>query len=51
MTGWHSVGLLDACKKFDPDFRHKRTRRNWGNGPEWTQGAAAYADSPGAQRS
>ena len=37
---------VDACKKFDPDFRHKRTRRNWGNGPEWTQGAATLRRSP-----
>ena len=41
---------VDACKKFDPDFRHKRTRRNWGNGPDWTRGAATYAESPGAQQ-
>ena len=41
---------VDQCKKFDPDFRHKRTRRNWGNGPEWTQGASTYAESLGAQK-
>ncbi len=39
-----------ACKQFDPDFRAKRTRDNWGNGPEWTQGASTYAESRGAQR-
>jgi hypothetical protein len=39
---------VDQSKKFDKDFRHKRTRRSWGNGPEWTQGAATYAESPGA---
>jgi hypothetical protein len=31
-------------------FRHKRTRRNWGNGPELTRGACAYAESPGANK-
>jgi hypothetical protein len=41
---------VDACKKFDPDHRHKRTRLDWGNGPAWTRGATAYAGSPGAQR-
>jgi len=40
----------DASKKFDPDHRHKRTRLNWGNGPEWTQGAQTYDGSVGAQR-
>jgi len=39
-----------ACKEFDPDFRAKRTRDNWGNGPEWTQGASTYAESRGARR-
>ena len=34
-----------ACKQFDPDSRAKRTRRNWGNGPDWTQGASTYAES------
>ena len=32
-----------ACKEHDRDFRKQRTRRNWGNGPDWTQGAASYA--------
>jgi len=34
----------------DPDHRHKRTRLDWGDGPEWTRGAITYAGSPGAQR-
>jgi hypothetical protein len=40
----------DACKKFDPEFRLARTRRNWGNGPAWTQGAPTYDESLGAHR-
>ncbi len=32
-----------ACKEHDRDFRKQRTRKNWGNGPAWTQGAASYA--------
>jgi hypothetical protein len=34
----------EACKQFDPDHAKKRTRRNWGNGPDWTRGAASYAE-------
>ena len=26
-----------ACKQFDPEHNKKRTRRHWGNGPEWTR--------------
>jgi hypothetical protein len=33
-----------ACDKFDPAHAKKRTRLNWGSGPDWTQGAASYAD-------
>jgi hypothetical protein len=33
-----------ACKEFDPDAPTKRTRKNWGSGPDWTQGAPTYAD-------
>jgi SnoaL-like domain len=40
-----------ACKKFDPDHPKKRTRANWGNGPDWTQGAPTYAESRGAEKS
>src|SRR5690349_23307030 len=35
---------MQACKEFDPDAPTKRTRKNWGSGPDWTQGAATYAD-------
>ncbi len=31
-----------ACEKHDPEHAAKRTRRDWGNGPSWTQGAASY---------
>jgi SnoaL-like protein len=31
-----------ACREFDPDHAQKRTRLNWGNGPDWTRGAASY---------
>jgi hypothetical protein len=31
-----------ARKQFDRDHRRKMTRRNWGNGPAWTRGAASY---------
>jgi hypothetical protein len=26
-----------VCAELDPDHPSKRTRRNWGNGPEWTR--------------
>ena len=32
----------EACAKFDPAFPKRRTRQNWGSGPDWTQGAATY---------
>jgi hypothetical protein len=35
---------IQACKEFDPEAPAKRTRKNWGNGPDWTRGAATYAD-------
>ncbi len=31
-----------ARKQLDRDHRKKRTRRNWGDGPDWTRGAATY---------
>lgn len=39
-----------ACATFDPDHPAKRTRRNWGSGPEWTRGAASYVESAGARK-
>jgi hypothetical protein len=32
----------EACKKFDPEHREKRTRKHWGTGPEWTRGAPSF---------
>ena len=32
------------CEKFDPEYPKRRTRLNWGNGPDWTKGAASYAE-------
>ncbi len=34
-----------ACEQFDPDHKQKRTRKNWGNGPAWTQGAPTWFES------
>lgn len=31
-----------ACQQFDPRHKEKRTRLNWGTGPDWTQGARSY---------
>jgi hypothetical protein len=28
----------EACRRCDPDHPRKRTRRDWGKGPEWTRG-------------
>ena len=33
-----------ACERFDPGHREKRTRKNWGTGPAWTQGAPSFFD-------
>jgi SnoaL-like domain len=41
----------EACAKHDPDAPKKRTRRHWGNGPDWTKGASTYAESAGAKKS
>jgi hypothetical protein len=40
----------EACAKHDPDAPKKRTRRHWGNGPDWTKGASTYAESAGAKK-
>lgn len=34
----------------DPSFPNQRTRRDWGNGPDWARGGATYAESRGATR-
>ena len=36
----------DACKTHDPDHAKKRTRLDWGRGPDWTRGARSYAERP-----
>jgi len=28
----------EACRRFDPGHREKRSRRDWGRGPDWTRG-------------
>ena len=33
-----------ARKQFDRDHRRKMTRRDWGNGPDWTRGAPSFAE-------
>lgn len=34
----------EACERYDPDHPRKRTRLNWGKGPDWAQGAPSYAE-------
>jgi hypothetical protein len=34
----------EACAKHDPQHAKKMTRRDWGSGPDWTQGAPTYAE-------
>ena len=38
----------EACAEHDPDHKQKRTRRHWGSGPAWTQGAASWYERPGS---
>ena len=33
-----------ACKEYDPEHQQKRTRFNWGSGPDWTRGARTWFD-------
>lgn len=35
-----------ACRDQDPDHPKKRTRSDWGSGPEWTRGGRAYEERP-----
>ncbi len=35
-----------ARKQFTPDHKKQRTRRDWGSGPDWTQGAKTFFDRP-----
>lgn len=41
----------EACQEHDPEHAGKRTRLDWGNGPDWTRGARCWADGAGARRS
>ena len=34
----------EACKQHDAEHKSRRTRRDWGNGPAWTRGAATWFD-------
>src|SRR5262249_46291428 len=36
----------DARRQFDPEHAKKKTRWNWGNGPEWTRGGRSWAERP-----
>jgi len=31
-----------ACAELDPDHPAKRTRADWGDGPDWTRGSPSY---------
>jgi len=44
MKGWE-----EACKRVDPDHAKKKTRWNWGNGPDWARGGRSWADRPGGR--
>jgi SnoaL-like protein len=36
----------EACRRFDPAHREKKTRLHWGNGPAWTRGGRSWAERP-----
>lgn len=35
-----------ALKSHDSEHREKRTRLDWGNGPDWTRGGRSWAERP-----
>ena len=39
----------EACARVDPDHPRRRTRWDWGKGPEWTRGGRTWADRPAAR--
>lgn len=39
-----------ALKKHGSKHRNERTRKDWGNGPEWTIGKSSFWDWPDRQR-
>lgn len=45
---WQAYGA--ALKQYDPDHRKKRTRKDWGSGPDWTIGKRSFWDWPDRQR-
>jgi hypothetical protein len=38
-----SKRYAEACAAHDPGHKTKRTRLDWGDGPDWTVGAASWA--------
>ncbi len=40
----------EACQQHDPDHPKKRTRLDWGRGPEWTRGGRSWAERPPVNR-
>lgn len=43
VTGGRALELYESQRKaFDPKHREKRTRLCWGDGPDWSIGAASY---------
>jgi hypothetical protein len=45
-----SAAYAHACAESDPQYAARRTRNNWGSGPEWTRGRATYFDRVGAAK-
>jgi hypothetical protein len=39
---------VEACAEHDPEHKRKRTRLDWGNGPDWTRGARSWFERRGA---
>ncbi len=48
--GVRTMKTYEAALAGHPDHRERRTRRDWGDGPEWTQGVGTYEESRGARR-
>jgi hypothetical protein len=40
----------EACARHDPEHPRKRTRLDWGRGPEWSRGARSWFERRGAPR-
>ena len=43
-----TVAYVAACQTIDPDHPKKRTRLEWGRGPDWTRGGRSFAERPPA---